>query len=136
MLADTAHAQTKSHMVFASEYLGIDGDFNHWVVVPPRAPGQLLPIPPGAVRGLWRKPALSTDDMGKTVSILGDTIIKVGNEMRHVEWPSGKPPTEAITDFVIAYYSQNYEGERVVKASGGHGLWVARFRFCQSELGR
>ena len=64
--------------------------FTQWVVVPPRVPGQMLPIPPGSVRGVWAKPAFTQADEGKDVTVRGNT--EVGEETRRVEWdtaPSG-----------------------------------------------
>lgn len=95
---DHADDKTYSHMVLASEYdghaldAGLITESKHWVVVPPRAPEQMLPIPPGSVRGLWAKPALTEDDKGKSITIDGNKMI-VDGDVRNVQW-SGDAPTD------------------------------------------
>ena len=91
---DTSH----SHLQLASEYIGRNEEFNnedrHWVVLPPRAPGQILPIPPGSVRGVWAQPALTDADEGKTITIEG-SMMTVDGDVRKVEW-DGDAPTNVV----------------------------------------
>ena len=115
--------RTKSHMCFASEYrpYGDPGDdpYSHYMILPPRAPGQLLPIPPGSVRGLWRKPAFTNADKGKMVTIMGNTV-KVGSEARRVEWDGDAPAPENWTDVeCLGVMPHNdAEGRQVVRFQG------------------
>lgn len=100
---DVAHPQSKSHLYLASEHEPADFDSDaaalHWLVVPPRPPGQMLPIPAGSVRGLWLQPAITNKDKGKRLTISGNTILVDGKE-RHVEWSDDVSP-ENVSDCLI-----------------------------------
>jgi hypothetical protein len=109
MFRRCADATTHSHLQLASEYMGtgsmeLSSETKHWVVVPPRPPGQMLPIPPGSVRGLWAKPALSGKDVGKTITIVG-TQMTVDGDVRTVEWHDDAPVdvTNATVSVVVPW---------------------------------
>jgi len=112
-----AHAATKTHMVLASEYRGPHNEnYTHWLLLPPKAPGQLLPVPPGSVRGLWRERALSTEDLGKRITVNGSTIT-VNGESRKVNWED-RVPADAIVDAYIQHVdSFNEDGFKVVSVT-------------------
>jgi len=118
MTAGDAHPETKSHLVFASGYTGeLDAHHTHWVLIAPQAAGQILPIPPGTVRGLWKTPAFTTDDVGKTVTVTGDSV-SVGGQVRKVEWDDAPP--QNVTDKLITSVSEkDTHGRELVSLRGG-----------------
>ena len=91
-----ADEHTRSHIQLASTYADPD---MHWVLRPPVTP--LVAIPPGTVRGVWRKPALTPLDVGKTLTIEGrHKDVKVdGSSRGQFQWEE-EPPAD-ITDIVI-----------------------------------
>ena len=102
---ENAHALSGSHLHFASEYreCGIPDEepYRNWLLLPrEKASGQMFPIPPGAVRGVWRKPAITADDFGKLLTVVGAGTIMVGGEARSVGWTKGAAPTN-VNDEVI-----------------------------------
>ena len=99
-----AHELSGSHLHFASEYreYGLPDEelYRNWLLLPhEKSSGQMFPIPPGAVRGVWRKPALTSADVGKRMTVVGETTIMVNGEARSVGW-KGAAPTN-INDRVI-----------------------------------
>lgn len=104
--SDQAHPQTHSHLQLASEYRGCraltTSSHTHWMLLPPRAPGQVLPIPAGSVRGVWSEPAFTSGDQGKQITIIGNTI-KVGDETRLVDWGKDDPPSGILNDTIVDF---------------------------------
>mmetsp|Transcript_2121 Transcript_2121/g.6373 ORF Transcript_2121/g.6373 Transcript_2121/m.6373 type:complete len:437 (-) Transcript_2121:57-1367(-) len=110
------HAQLKSHLQLASEYTGPrTSDFAHWVVVPPTAPGKLLPISPGSVRGVWKQPAITREDIGSQICIRGNTII-ANSKTLLVEWGGEKP--DDVEGATIDYVMEVSEEDSHVRLSG------------------
>ena len=77
-----AHALSGSHLHFASEYRRYgqadEEPYRNWLLLPrEKASGQMFPIPPGAVRGVWRKPAVTQADIGKRMTVVGESTIMV-----------------------------------------------------------
>ena len=101
MYSVDANTDTKSHIRFASEV-----GWAHWLLLPPQVPGRLHPIPPGTVRGQWRKPALTNADVGKSITVTGNTI-RVGDEVRRVVWTKDPPAniTNETLNFVHGWNS-------------------------------
>ena len=101
---DAAHERSRSHIKLASEYRGRHGGYPpgqlHWLVIPPQAPGQMLPIPPGTVRGVWEQPAFTRDDIGKRLTVTGNTAT-VDGDARRVDWGDEGAPAFEITDGMI-----------------------------------
>ena len=64
-----------------------------------KASGQMLPIPPGAVRGVWKKPAVTGADVGKRMTVVGASTIMVDGDARSVGWSKDAPT--GINDLVI-----------------------------------
>ena len=96
ILKDAAHALSGSHLHFASEYRPygstIQEPYRNWLLLPlERASGHMFPIPPGAVRGVWRKPAVTSADVGKRLTVVGETTIMVNGEARSVGWKGAAP---------------------------------------------
>ena len=95
-----AHEQIRSHFKLASAYAGETRHW-YWLVVPPSKTSRpLVPIPPGTVRGVWKKPAFTLDDQGKTLTIDGTfKDVKVDGASRGpIEWADDIP---TVTDVVI-----------------------------------
>ena len=96
ILQEDRNAHTKSHLHFASAYprRGRRGGetYANWLIMPPRAPGNLQAIPPGSVSGTWRKPAFTYTDRNKSLTIAGNKVT-VGGETRFVDW-YGDAPTD------------------------------------------
>ena len=92
---ERAHPQTRSHLHFASEYRkhGIPDRpiYRSWVLTPPDASAQMCPVTPGAVRGVWRKPAVTEEDLNRRITVVGENMIMVDGEARAVGWRSGAP---------------------------------------------
>ena len=106
ILKDHAHALSGSHLHFASEYrpLGTadneEEPYRNWLLLPhEKSEGQMFPIPPGAVRGVWKKPAVYSSDVGKRLTVVGETTIMVNGEARSVGWRGAAPKN--IIDKVI-----------------------------------
>ena len=93
--ADSAHPHTRSHLHFASEYprQGYPGRavYRNWVLTPPDASAQMCPVAPGAVRGVWRKPAVTEADVDKRITVVGNNMIMVDGEARAVGWRGEAP---------------------------------------------
>ena len=83
------------------------------MVLPPRAPGQMHPIPPGTVRGIWRTRGLTGKDKGKRLTIEGDKFIKVDGQMRSVDWPRQVP--DAVTDAVVEHVTTDLGGYQAAR---------------------
>ena len=104
---DAAHTLSGSHLHFASEYRPygstIQEPYRNWLLLPlERASGHMFPIPPGAVRGVWRKPAVTDADVGKRMTVVGGNSITVNGERRSVGWNGAAPTGAGINDKVIA----------------------------------
>ena len=115
IIPDDAHAKTRSHMCLASEYAEYETGnvYAHWLIETPRAPGQMMPIPPGAARGMWRTPAISSKDLGEAISFLSSDIIKVGDEVRSIRWSGVPPPAPASYNGQITKAGQTPFGKMV-----------------------
>lgn len=90
-----AHSQTRSHLHFASEYRPC-GDpglpiYRSWILTPPDKSTQMCPVAPGAVRGVWRKPAVTGADVNKRITVVGENTIMVDGEARPVGWRGEAP---------------------------------------------
>ena len=75
----------------------------------------MLPIPPGACRGLWVTPAFTVADVGKTVTISGDVVTVDGNS-RTVNWEGDTP--EDVKDVKIVSVG-TWRDHRYVYLEGG-----------------
>ena len=109
---------THSQMVLASEFaetIGGEGPWEHWIVRPLATAQQLMPIPPGAVRGCWQQPVFTPKDRGETVKIAGD-LIEVGGETRAVDW--GAIEHEDLTG-KIAHVDHRVRGQITLRKEGG-----------------
>ena len=77
--------------------------YRNWLLLPlERASGHMFPIPPGAVRGVWRKPAVTDADVGKRMTVVGGNSITVNGERRSVGWMGAAPTGAGINNKVIA----------------------------------
>ena len=97
--ANPAH----SHLHFASDYCS---EWRHYMIEPPPVAARMVPIPPGSVRGIWATPAVTRSDMGKMLSIQGNSIL-IDGEVRHVEWDDGAPPSLARPSKMIRTFDWN-----------------------------
>ena len=90
MWKEDAQLETRSHVKLASTHAGED---RHWVIVPPSATTPLVAIPPGTVRGVWKKPGFTPSDQSKTVTIEGSyKDVKVGGTLRGLlQWGDDCP---------------------------------------------
>ena len=92
---------TRSHVKLASAHAGAN---RHWIFVPPSTSSGLVAIPPGTVRGVWKKPGFTCSDEGKTVKIEGrHRDVTVDGESRgRFDWGDDCPPdgTEAVISSV------------------------------------
>jgi hypothetical protein len=127
-----AHEKTNSHMVFASEYRGSDHNHFaqeevHWVVVPPAAPGQLLPIPPGSVRGVWSKPAVTAYDTGKRITITGGKLTVDGEARGPIDWNDTPVPSDITGNILGTMF--NDEGDRMMRVAGSTTSTITMFKF-------
>ena len=130
MLKVDAHEKTNSHMVFASEYCG--SEYNHfaqeevhWVVVPPTAPGQLLPIPPGSVRGVWSKPAVTANDTGKRIIIKGGKLTVDGEARGPIDW--NEPVPSDVSGNILGT-TFNDEGDKMMRVGGSTTSTTTMFK--------
>ena len=123
---EDAHALSGSHIHLASEYRGAlyaewsSRDALHWMVIPPQAPGQMVPIPPGAVRGRWAQPAFTPADEGKHVTI-SDTTVTVDGDVRMVVWGADGAP-QNITNAEITDVRPWAEFDSAVTVVGLPGI--------------
>mmetsp|Transcript_7383 Transcript_7383/g.24345 ORF Transcript_7383/g.24345 Transcript_7383/m.24345 type:complete len:240 (+) Transcript_7383:1817-2536(+) len=129
-----------THMLLASMYthrFEEEGNvrWSHWAVVPPpapRAPGQMLPIPPGSVRGLWAKPAITQADVGKDLTVRGSTI-EVGEETRHVEWDTA--PSGVISGKICRVFPwDDVQGSGVLVPTGDGRIEIPRLAGTGMEI--
>ena len=117
-----AHEQTRSHIQLASAYAG---ETKHWLVVPPSTTSPLVPIPPGTVRGTWKKPAFTSDDEGKTLTIEGRfKDVKVDGASRgQIEWADDVPTVTDVVIKVVNLWGKEpqlgFAGEGAVQVAGG-----------------
>lgn len=108
---ERAHRTTKTHMTLASEYRGKRNNevFPHWMLLPPSDPSQIMPVPPGSVRGVWRERAFTQEDDGKIVSIDGNKVMLDG-EVRKVEWGDHVP--ENVSNLTLSGVGSHDEDGR------------------------
>ncbi len=112
-----AHSQTRSHLHFASEYRfrGMPNRpiYRSWVLTPPDASAQMCPVAPGAVRGIWRKPAVTAADEDKRISVVGANMIMVDGEARAVGW-RGEAPTDVINSVITDVSERWSDGDACI----------------------
>ena len=114
--ANPAH----SHLHFASDYCSEVAEWRHYMIEPPPAAARMVPIPPGSVRGIWATPAVTHSDIGKMLSIQGNSIL-IDGEVRHVEWDDGAPPSLARPSRIIRTFDWNaphWRGQIEVEPDG------------------
>jgi hypothetical protein len=84
-----ADPQLANHLAFASDVKG----WEHHLILPPPSTARMLPVPPGTLRGVWAKPALTDSDKGKMLTVTESGAIIVGGEVRSVTWGDREIPT-------------------------------------------
>ena len=76
-----AHPLLHNHLQFASEV-----NWAHHLILPPSGGANMLPVAPGTIRAVWAKPAITTADKGKRLTVSESGAIIVDGTVRAVTW--------------------------------------------------